>query len=85
MLSMTGFGSAARNMSTVPGALNIHLGLRFDHSKSSVDLVLHSKILTHRVQVLPEDGLGGESTSREWSWGVKGHPQDGPGPLGKYV
>ena len=32
--------------------------------------------------VPPEDGLGGESTSREWSWGVKGHPQDGPGPLG---
>ena len=37
---------------------------------------------SHRVQVPPEDGLGGESTSREWSWGVKGHPQDGPGPLG---
>ena len=36
---------------------------------------------SHRVQVPPEDGLGGESTSREWSWGVKGHPQDGPGPL----
>ena len=38
--------------------------------------------LAHRVQVPPEDGLGGESTSREWSWGVKGHPQDGAGPLG---
>ena len=25
----------------------------------------------HRVQVPPEDGLGGESTSREWSWGSK--------------
>ena len=40
------------------------------------------RIGSHRVQVPPEDGLGGESTSREWSWGVKGHPQDGPGPLG---
>ena len=38
--------------------------------------------LPHRVQVPPEDGLGGESTSREWSWGVKGSSDsDGPGPL----
>ena len=39
--------------------------------------------VAHRVQVPPEDGLGGEYVLPEkWSWGVKGHPQDGPGPLG---
>ena len=40
--------------------------------------------ISHRVQVPPEDGLGGESTSKEWSWGVKGHPQR-PGPLGYII
>ena len=45
-------------------------------------LQLRRGFFTHSIQVPPEDGLGAESTSREWSWRVKGHPQDGPGPLG---
>ena len=40
----------------------------------------------HRVQVPPEDGLRGESTSREWSLGPgRTSDSDGPGPLGSFM
>ena len=41
-------------------------------SESATCLYLQHQNLSHRVQVPPEDGLGGEKCSREWSnWGQK--------------
>ena len=41
------------------------------HPLTLYGTALTSIYICHRVQASPEDGLGGESTSKEWSLGPK--------------